>query len=201
MKSKRLAAATVAICTPLIAHSEEAAPATANARVPEVSVVASRVEQAVGNVAASVSVIDAERMERMLAKSPRDLTRYEPNVTMTSDPNRFGATGFNIRGLTDNRVLMLVDGIRVPDFFNFGPGPFNVATRNLVDIDSLKRAEVLRGPASSLYGSDALGGVVAFITKDPKDYFAGSGRGWYPSVRSSWSQADRSWNNTLTFAA
>lgn len=166
----------------------------------EVSVVGARVEKSTDEIPATIDVIDEQRMERMLARSIRDLVRYEPNVSVIGDPNRFGATGFNIRGLTDNRVLILVDGIPVPDYFDFGPGPFNVATRNLVDIDSVARMETLRGPASSLYGSDALGGVVSFTTKDPKDYLAEGARAWYPALRTGWAGADRSWHNTATLA-
>jgi hemoglobin/transferrin/lactoferrin receptor protein len=193
-RTTRLTVASVVICGPLATlHAQT------STRLEEVSIIATRIEQATTDVPASVTVIDDRRMERTLARSIRDLVRYEPNISVTNDPNRFGATGFNIRGLTDNRVLMLVDGIRVPDFFDFGPGPFNVAGRNFVDLDALERVEMLRGPASSLYGSDALGGVVAFITKDPKDYLT-EGRRWYPAIRSGWSQSDRSWNHTATFA-
>lgn len=169
-------------------------------RLPEVSILGARVEKSTDEIPATIDVIDAQRMERMLARSIRDLVRYEPNISVSGDPNRFGATGFNIRGLTDNRVLILVDGIPVPDYFDFGPGPFNVSSRNLVDIDSVSRVEILRGPASSLYGSDALGGVVSFTTKDPQDYLAEGQREWYPALRSGWSGADRGWHNTVTLA-
>ena len=60
------------------------------------------------------------------------------------------------------------DGIAMPTSFNIGS--FSNANRNFTDLDTLKRVEIVRGPASSLYGSDALGGVVAFVTKDPADY-------------------------------
>ncbi|KAG0919509.1 hypothetical protein G6F32_016111 [Rhizopus arrhizus] len=56
----------------------------------------------------------------------------------------------------------------MPTSFNIGS--FSNANRNFTDLDTLKRVEIVRGPASSLYGSDALGGVVAFVTKDPADY-------------------------------
>ena len=59
---------------------------------------------------------------------------------------------------------------------------FSDANRNFVDIDTLKRVEVVRGPTSSLYGSDALGGVVSFITKDPSDYLE-EGRDAYFGLR------------------
>lgn len=76
----------------------------------------------------------------------QDLVHYEPGVAATGDPNRAGLTGLNIRGLQDNRVLTLVDGVRVPNFFSFGIAGFDTATGNLVDVDSLKRIEILRGP-------------------------------------------------------
>lgn len=166
----------------------------------EVSVTATRVEQAIDDVPATVTTIDAQRIERTLSNTISDLIRYEPGVSVRSDPNRFGATGFNIRGLEDNRVLIQVDGVRVPDLFSFGPGPFNTSTRNLVDIDSLKRVEILRGPASSLYGSDALGGVVSYLTKDPADYLKQTDQPWFASFRTGYASADRSWNNSLTLA-
>src|SRR5690606_15118636 len=65
---------------------------------------------------------------------------------------------------------ILTDGVPVSDAFEIGN--FSNANRNFVDLDTLKRVEVVRGPSSALYGSDALGGVVAFVTRDPADYLA-----------------------------
>ncbi|WP_164173795.1 TonB-dependent receptor plug domain-containing protein, partial [Stenotrophomonas maltophilia] len=78
----------------------------------------------------------------------------------------------------DNRVRVEVDGVRVPDYpqTNAGAGLYN---RDQIDYDSLKRVEIIRGPASALYGSDAIGGVVTFVTKDPADYLREVGRDWY----------------------
>ncbi len=61
-----------------------------------------------------------------------------------------------------------MDGIAVPDAF--GIGSFSNAGRDVVDIDALKRVEIVRGAASSLYGSDALAGVVKYASKDPLDF-------------------------------
>jgi outer membrane receptor protein involved in Fe transport len=69
------------------------------------------------------------------------------------------------------------------DFYRFSIGPFNTVPRKFVDLDSLKRVEILRGPSSSVDGSDALGGVVTCITKDPADYLAGRAKPWYFSNR------------------
>lgn len=136
-----------------------------------ITVTASAVPVAVGDAVATVSVIDADAIERQGARDIKDLVRYEPGVSVRNQPGRFGLSGFNIRGLDGNRVLVRVDGVRVADGFSIGS--FANAGRDAVDVDTLKQAEILRGPASSLYGSSALGGVVSFVTKDPLDVLHG----------------------------
>jgi hemoglobin/transferrin/lactoferrin receptor protein len=133
-----------------------------------VQVTATRTERAIVDVPASVDVIDRERLDDTLARNIKDLVRYEPGVSVTSSFGRFGLGGFRVRGLDGNRVQIQTDGIQVSDAFSIGS--FSNANRNFVDLDTLKRVEIVRGPASSLYGSDALGGVVAFVTRDPADY-------------------------------
>lgn len=133
-----------------------------------ITVIATRTERALSEVAATVSITTAEDMERELTRDIADLVRFEPGVSVGGTGSRFGLGGFTIRGIGGNRVLTLVDGVRVPDEFSFGP--FLGSRRDFVDIDSLSRAEIARGPISSLYGSDALGGVVALTTKGPRDY-------------------------------
>ena len=72
-----------------------------------------------------------------------------------------------IRGLTGKQVLVLVDGIRLNNsFYRFGPHQY----LNTIDPNSIERIEVVRGPGSVLYGSDALGGVVNIITKKQSDF-------------------------------
>src|SRR5690606_31721311 len=105
-----------------------------------------------------------------------DLFRHEPGITVSESFGRFGIGDIRIRGLGGNRVRIQTDGIVVSDAFNIGS--FSNANRNFVDLDTLKRVEVVRGPTSSLYGSDALGGIVSFITRDPSDYL-GAGRHAY----------------------
>ncbi len=74
-----------------------------------------------------------------------------------------------IRGLTGKQVLLLVDGVRLNNsFYRAGPHQY----LNTVDAHSLERIEIIRGPASVLYGSDALGGVVNLVTRTPE---AGAG--------------------------
>lgn len=131
-------------------------------------VTATRSQRAVSDVPNTVDVIERQRLDQTLVFDIKDLVRYEPGVSVTSSFGRFGLGGFRIRGLEANRVQIITDGIRVPDAFAIGS--YSNANRNFVDLDTVKRVEILRGPASALYGSDALGGVVAFVTKDPSDY-------------------------------
>ncbi|MGQ2932221.1 MAG: TonB-dependent receptor plug domain-containing protein, partial [Sphingopyxis sp.] len=90
----------------------------------------------------------------------KDLVRFEPGVSVRRQPARFGAalgsTGragnedFTIRGIGGNRVLIQVDGVRVPMGFSFGAQ--SVGRGDSVDIGLVKSVEILRGPASALYG-------------------------------------------------
>ena len=124
-----------------------------------ITVVGTRTERTLKELAATISVVTGEDLEREITRDIADLVRYEPGVSVGGTGSRFGLSGFTIRGIGGNRVLTMVDGIRIPDEFSFGP--FLSARRDFVDIDSLERAEIARGPISSLYGSDAIGGVVA----------------------------------------
>ncbi len=135
-----------------------------------ITVTATKTPRPLRETAGVVTVIDAEEIDNRLVQDIRDLVRYEPGVSVASDPTRFGIGGFTIRGIGGNRVLVEIDGVPVPDAFSIGS--FSNAGRDFVDPELLKRVEILRGAASSLYGSDALGGVVSFTTKDPLDYLA-----------------------------
>lgn len=148
----------------------------------------------------TVTVRTEREIDRQIINSPRDLVRDEPGVSIGSQPTRTGSTNYVIRGIGDNRVRVEIDGVKVPDFpvTNLGAGTY---TRDFVDFDSLKRVEIIRGPASALYGSDAIGGVVAFVTKDPADYLNMVGKNWYLSEKAGIDTADRSFVTTSTGAA
>lgn len=158
------------LALPAAAHAADAADAS-GAEVNELNrvvVSATRTERAVQDVPATVNAIDRERMDNELVRDIRDLFRYEPGIEVGSNRERFGLSDIRIRGLGGNRVRVLVDGVSVSD--SFAIGSFSNAGRNFVDLDTVKQVEVVRGPSSALHGSDALGGVVSFVTKDPNDY-------------------------------
>lgn len=139
-----------------------------------VVVVATRSERALRDVPNTVDVIDRDTMDAHLVRDLRDLFRYEPGITVATRYGRFGIGDVRIRGLGGNRVSILTDGVPVSDTFSIGS--FSSANRDLVDPELLQRVEVLRGPGSALYGSDALGGVIAFRTKNPEDYLPDGAR-------------------------
>ena len=163
-----------------------------------VIVVATRNEGAIADAPATVSVVPRVEIERTQAQDLRELFRYEPSVTVVGGFGRFGLGDVRIRGLGGNRVQLQVDGVNVADSFNIGS--FSNADRDAVDVSILKQAEVLRGPASALYGSDALGGTVRFVTLDPVDLLPGDD-GFAGRVRAGAASVDDSARLGLTMAA
>ena len=154
---------------------------------------ATRSEQLLTDVAASVSVISADDIEENLVKNVGEIFDYTPGVTVESDP-RYGIQSINIRGMEGNRVKIVIDGVSQANRFDSGQS-FIQAGRLDIDPDMIKSVEVVKGAASSLYGSDAIAGIVAFETKDPSDFLdAGDNSGGhlklgYHSVDSSFSQS------------
>lgn len=144
--------------------------AGAESQLKDVVVTATRSTQEVDFIPGTATVIDRQQMDRIQANDIADLFRDEPDVSITSNTVRFGTSAINIRGIEDNRVLLLIDGVRAADLRNAGSTNYTGAVRDLPEPDFLKQVEVVRGPASSLYGSDAIGGVVGFYTLDPEDF-------------------------------
>lgn len=146
------------------------AAAAAELELETVTVYARRVTP-LAEVAATVTVVDEERIESTLTRDIRELVRYEPGLSVRSDPFRFGLDTISIRGLGGNRVAVEIDGI--PAAGGFALGSYSDSGRAFVDPMFLRRVEFLRGPASSLYGSDAIGGIVAMSTVAPRDLLPG----------------------------
>ena len=163
-----------------------------------VTAVASRIEEPIEATPSTVTVIDRGEMDRGLVRDVRDALRYEPGVSIENSPARFGLGNINIRGLDGNRVQMLEDGIRLPDAYKVGS--FSNASRNPFDTAMLSRIEILRGPGSALYGSDALAGVVSMSTLDPRDVLHADARmGGFAGA--AYGSADRSIHRDGVFAA
>lgn len=162
----------------------------------EITVSGTRTPRKLQDAPSSVTVIKKDEIDRNQVRNLRDLIRYEPGVSVGNSP-RFGFQNFNIRGIEGNRVLFQVDGIRLPSQFDLPP--FGTG-RDFVDLSTLKVVEILKSPASTLYGSDALGGVVTFATIDPKDLLDLVGKDTYFGISSGFSSANNGFSNTLSFA-
>lgn len=110
---------------------------------------------------ASISVITSEEIKRKPVQNLRDVLREVPGVQLTNEGDN--RKGVSLRGLDSSYTLILIDGKRVSSRNAvFRHNDFDL---NWIPVDAIERIEVVRGPMSSLYGSDALGGVVNIITR------------------------------------
>ncbi|MDE8652996.1 TonB-dependent hemoglobin/transferrin/lactoferrin family receptor [Novosphingobium album (ex Liu et al. 2023)] len=176
-------------------------------RMRQIVVTATRTPVMVEDLAVTVSVKSDEQIADELATDIKDLVRFEPGVSVQRQPARFNAAlsatgragndGFTVRGIGGNRVLIQVDGVRVPDGFSFGAQ--NVGRGDYVDLGLIKSVEILRGPSSALYGSDGLAGAISFITSDPTDFLEG-GKATGGLVRAAYSSADDEFTETAIVA-
>ena len=138
-----------------------AAPAGVETTLDEISVAATGVPTPTAQVGSSVTVLTERTLEQQQRRTVPDALQQVPglNVVQTGGPG--GQTSVFIRGANSNHTKVLIDGIDATDPSN-GNGSFDFGQ---LLTDDLARIEVLRGPQSGLYGSDAIGGVVSFTTK------------------------------------
>lgn len=163
----------------------------------QVTISATRQEQDITSVPSTVTVHDRQELDRNNVNTLKDLVRYEPGVSVGGAGQRGGISGYNIRGIDGNRILTQVDGVEIPGgFFN---GPYAKTQRNYVDPEIIKRVEILRGPASVLYGSNAIGGAVSYFTLDPDDIIK-PGQDVGARLKTGYSSADESWLKSATVA-
>ncbi len=147
---------------------------------PEIVVTASREPIAVEDTSVSASLFDREAIEALALPMTSDLLRLSPGLSVASTGPRGTQTQVRIRGAEANHTLLFVDGIRFND-----PAAGNEARFELLTSDLLSRVEIVRGPQSALWGSEALGGVIAVDTADPGQGNALSALGEYGSLDSS----------------
>ncbi len=163
----------------------------------QVTISATRQAQDVNSVPSTVTVHDRQELDRDNVNTIKDLVRYEPGVSVGGAGQRGGVSNYNIRGIDGDRILTQIDGVEIPNsFFN---GPYAKTQRNYVDPEIIKRVEILRGPASVLYGSNAIGGAVSYFTLDPDDIIK-PGKDVGARLKTGYSSADRSWLKSGTVA-
>ena len=143
----------------------------------KITVTGTRTERAIKDVPSAITSYDYDEINEIAPLSWRDLFKYDASISSQdfsrSDGSRSYATGdkgnINIRGVEGNRILTLIDGIPIPRFSYGRNGTYASSRLNYIDFANLGNVEVLKGPGSSLYGSDAMGGVVSLRSIEPDD--------------------------------
>ncbi|HYI42956.1 MAG TPA: TonB-dependent receptor [Sphingomicrobium sp.] len=170
--------------------------AVAPAPTGEIVVTASRVPESREGSPASVTIVDSERVERLGEPLVPALLRLSPSVSVTSQGPSGLLTEVRIRGAENNHTLLFIDGIRAND-----PATGDFARFELLNADLASRIEVVRGPQSALWGSQAIGGVIAINGLDePVARSASFEAGAFGLLRTSLSAGVSSDKGSLTAA-
>ena len=132
-------------------------------------VTGTRIEQTTAEAGSTVRVIDAVQIEARGFSHALDAIAGAPGVTINQNGAFGGSATVRIRGASSDQTLVLIDGISVNDASSPGGG-FNFAR---LDTENIERIEILSGPQSTLWGTDAIGGVVSITTKRPSEGLTG----------------------------
>jgi vitamin B12 transporter len=150
------------LCTALAVAAHSPVSIAADAE-DQVVVTATRTRQSLENVIGSVTVITREEIEQQQGRSVQDVLRQQVGFDLTSQGGFGKLTALFIRGTEPEHVLVLVDGVRIGSI-TAGTNPFEY-----IPLEQIERIEIVRGPRSSLYGSDAIGGVIHIFTRGGGD--------------------------------
>ena len=131
----------------------------AQSRLDPVTITATREPQALSRSHADIVVIDSETIRNSSADSVEDLLRRAAGVQITRNGGPGQTSGYLVRGTGTSSTVILVDGVRI------GSATLGQAELEALSLSQIERIEVLRGPASSLYGADAVGGVIQIFTR------------------------------------
>ncbi len=138
------------------------------AETSEIIITASRMAETANETLAPVTVISREDIEQSQSHSLQDLLRGELGLNIANNGGEGKSTSFFLRGTESDHVLVLIDGIKVGSATT-GSAPFQN-----IPIEQIERIEIVRGPRSSLYGSEAIGGVIQIFTRKGASKFSHS---------------------------
>lgn len=180
----RLGAVAIAVAAAFPLHLPSA---FAQEKVADTVVVtATRQAQRENEVLASVEVIEREQIERAGQSTIIELLATQPGVQVSSNGGAGSSSSVFIRGTSSRHALLLIDGMRV------GSATSGQPMLEAIPLGTIDRIEILRGPASALYGSDAVGGVIQVFTRRGREGFHPElfvGYGSHDTVRASASLA------------
>ncbi len=158
-----------------LAVSAGTATAQEEQQLDNIVVSASGFEQAMVDAPASISVISREELSRQRVTSIADALRNVEGVDVGGSVGKTGGSNISIRGMPSDYTLILIDGRRQNTAGSVTPNGFGeTSTSFFPPISSIERIEVIRGPMSTLYGSDAMGGVINIITRRVGRVWTGS---------------------------
>ncbi|MGB6008695.1 TonB-dependent receptor domain-containing protein [Castellaniella sp.] len=194
---------TLAAAVCLIPLAATAQPDTAAIpALQDIVVTPSRTAEPLSEVVGDVTVIGPKQLAEARGDSLAEIIGRAPGVQFTSNGGPQTVTSLFLRGANSNHTLVLIDGMRV-NGSTWGGVNFPA-----IDPATVERIEILRGAASSLYGSDAIGGVINIITKQgeqdrPLSAWANIGYGTYETAKSSLglSGAAQGWDYSLSTSA
>jgi len=177
-RARLLAGAACALTAPGAALAQATqAPA---AELGEIVVTASGFEQRINQAPASISVIPRAEIEEIRAVSIAEILNNVEGVDTGAAVGKTGGQTINIRGMGSDYTLILIDGRRQNTAGSVTPNGFGETSSSfLPPVSAIERVEVVRGPVSTLYGSDAMGGVVNIITRKIGDAWRGSASAHY----------------------
>ncbi|WP_415237950.1 TonB-dependent receptor domain-containing protein [Seleniivibrio woodruffii] len=159
-------AVTMVLSSLTAAHAEEAK------EIKPVVVTATGYEQYISDAPASISVITKEDIAKQPAATVTDLLKKVEGVSIVGgSPNE---TDISVRGMPGEYTLILVDGKRQNTRETMNRGTGGVQANLIPPLDAIERIEIVRGPMSSVYGSEAMGGVINIITKKVPEKWSGS---------------------------
>lgn len=163
-----------------------------------VVVTATRTAQTQDQTLSAITVIDRADIERLQPASLADLLRGTPGMQLANNGGPGKATSAFLRGTESDHVLVLVDGIKI------GSATTGTAALQDIPVEQIERIEIVRGPFSSLYGSEAIGGVIQIFTRRPEGAFVPSfslGVGSYGHLSGSAGLAGQSGNGWYSLEA
>ncbi len=162
------------------AFAQTSSVTTQPANLGEIVVTASGFEQRITQAPASISVIPRAEIEEVRAVSLAEILNNVEGVDTGAAVGKTGGQTINIRGMGSDYTLVLIDGRRQNTAGSVTPNGFGETSSSFMPpVSAIERVEVVRGPVSTLYGSDAMGGVVNIITRKIGDSWHGSATAHY----------------------
>ena len=143
----------------LVPNDVRLAQAPSAQTLPQITVTGTRQESRLDEQVAHVSIIDRDELDRSTGRTLAEILSTQAGVQFYSNGGPGASTSLSLRGTETRHVLLLVDGVRYGSATSGGP------VLNGIPVDQIERIEIVRGPMSSLYGSDAVGGVVQIFTR------------------------------------